>query len=141
MHEARVPGISSARCDPEPDLRRPGSRGGARLTAVIWLLILGAGVYVGYKVIPIYLNNYQLEDRMLAEARFAAVNRKPEETVREVIYREIQDRDIPARREDIHVQSTQRGVHIGVDYTVTVDLRVYQLHLHFTPTADAQPVY
>ncbi len=141
MHEARVPGISSARRDPEPDLRRPGPRGGSRLTAIIWLLILGAGVYVGYKVIPIYLNNYQLEDRMLAEARFAAVNRKPEETVREVIYREIQDRDIPARREDIHVQSTQRGVHIGVDYTVTVDLRVYQLHLHFTPTADAQPVY
>lgn len=141
MHEVRVPVISSARRHPEPNLRRTGSRGGARLKAIIWLLILGAAVYVCYKVIPIYLNNYQLEDRMQTEARFAVVNRKSEEAIRDVVYREIQERDIPARREDIRVQSTQRNVHISVDYTVTVDLRVYQLHLHFTPTVDAQALY
>ncbi len=140
MHEVRVPVISSAR-RPEPNLRRTGSRGSARLKAIIWLLILGAVVYVCYKVIPIYLNNYQLEDRMQTEARFAVVNRKSEEAIRDVVYREIQERDIPARREDIRVQSTQRNVHISVDYTVTVDLRVYQLHLHFTPTVDAPALY
>jgi hypothetical protein len=116
--------------------RRKRERGGARLKAIVWLLIFGAAIYVAAKVVPIYFANYQLQDKMLTVARFATVNRQSEEEVRDIIYREIQERDIPARREDIHVESNQRGVRISVEYMVTVDLRVYQLNLHFNPAAD-----
>jgi len=116
---------------------RMRSRGGARLKAIVWLLIVGAGIYVGAKVVPIYFANYQLQDKMQTEARFAMVNHRTNEEVRDVIYREIQDRDIPARREDIQVESSQRGVQIRVDYTVTVDLRVYQFNMHFTPSVES----
>ncbi len=113
------------------------SRGGARLRAIVWLLIVGSGIYVGAKVVPIYFANYQLQDKMQTEARFAMVNHRTNDEVQNVIYREIQDRDIPARREDIHVESNQRGVQIRVDYTVTVDLRVYQFNMHFTPSVES----
>ncbi len=116
--------------------RRKWERGGARLKAIVWLLIFGAAIYVAAKVVPIYFANYQLQDKMQTVARFATVNRQSEEEVRDIIYREIQERDIPARREDIHVESNQRGVRISVEYVVTVNLRVYQLDLHFNPTAD-----
>ncbi len=135
MRETSVPvGVVVSR-DAQSGLPRQASRGGARLRAIIWLLLLGSGVYVAYKVLPIYIANYQLQDRMQTEARFATVNHRSNDEIRDIIYREIQDRDIPARREDIHIESSQRGVNIRVDYTVTVDLRVYQWTLEFHPTA------
>ncbi len=123
-----------------PVSRRPRQalRGGARLKAILWLLILGSGAYVAAKVVPLYFANYQLQDRMQTEARYASANRLTNEQIRDAIYREIQDRDIPARREDIHVESSHRGVLISVDYTVTVDLRVYQWTIHFNPTAEGR---
>ncbi len=117
-------------------MNRKAERGGGRLKAIVWLLILAAGIYVAAKIIPVYFANYQLLDKMQTEARFATVNRRSDEQIRDIIYREIKDRDIPARREDIRVESTPRGVRISVDYTVTVDLQVYQLQLHFNPTAE-----
>ena len=117
-------------------MNRKGERGGARLKAVLWLLILFAVIYVGAKLVPVFFANYELLDKMQTEARFATVNRKSVEEIRDVIYREIQDQDIPARREDIHVESSPRGVRISVEYTVTLDLKVYQLQLHFKPSTE-----
>ena len=116
---------------------RAGSRGGSKLKALLWLLLLLAAGYVGYKLIPIYFANYQLLDKMQTEARFATVNRHSDEEIKNIVFREIQDREIPARRDDIRVlENSQRGVRISVDYTVTVDLNVYQLKLRFNPIAD-----
>ena len=136
MRESSLPDDSWLRRKREHGLPRTLSRGGAKLKAIIWLLVLGSAAYVGYKLVPIYFADYQLQDKMLTEARFATVNRRSSEEIRDVIFREIQEREIPARREDIRVETSQRGVRIVVDYTVTVDLRVYQLQLHFTPTAE-----
>jgi len=117
-------------------------RGGARLKAVIWLLILAAAGYVAYKLVPIYLANYQLQDKLQTEARFSTVNRRSDEELRNIIFREIEDRDIPAHREDIKIlENSPRVVRLSVDYTVDVDLKVYQLHLHFNPTAENRAVY
>ncbi len=122
--------------------RRTLERGGGRLKAIVWLLILAAGVYVAFKIVPIYLANYQLQDKMQTEARFATVNHRTDDELRDVIYREIRDRDIPARREDIKIlENTQRTVRLSVDYAVTVDLKLYELHLRFNPTAENRSVY
>ncbi len=123
-------------------MRRHRERGGAKLKAILWTAVLLAGLYAAFKVVPIYFANYQLQDQMQTEARFATVNHRTDEDLRNVIYKEIQDRDIPARREDIKIlENSQRGVRISVDYTATVDLTVYQLELHFTPTVDNRALY
>jgi folylpolyglutamate synthase/dihydropteroate synthase len=93
---------------------------------------------VGIKAVPVYFANYELQDRMETEARFAVVNRKSPDEVRDVVFREAQARDIPVAREDIKVESNERGVRISVNYTVTLDLRVYQWQLHFNPRADSR---
>ena len=122
-------------------MRHERQRGGARLKAIFWTAVLVACGFVAFKVVPVYFANYQLQDKLQVEARFATVNRRSDDELREVIHKEIQERDIPARREDIKVQQSQRGVRISVDYTVTVDLKVYQLQLHFTPSADNRALY
>ncbi len=116
-------------------MSRDWEHGAARRKAIIWLLVLGSIFYVGVKVVPAYFTNYQLQDKMWEEARFAQVNRLSAEDLRNVIYREAQRLDIPLRREDIHVEVSSRDVRIDANYTVAVDLRVYQFNLYFTPAS------
>jgi nitric oxide synthase oxygenase domain/subunit len=72
------------------------------------------------------------------EARFAGVNRKDGDAIRDDVYKKVRELGIPARREDIHVESVAPfNVRIWLDYSVPVDLRVYQLQLQFHPKGDS----
>jgi hypothetical protein len=116
-------------------IRNP-QRGGSNLKAIIWLAVIGFLVYCAIKIIPAYVSNYELEDVMKSEARFAGVNRRTPEQVREVVYKKIQELGIPAKREDIRVEPITDGYRISVRYTVQVQLPGYTLSLNFNPTAD-----
>ena len=122
-------------------MARDRMRGGSRLKALIWTVILIAGLYTGYKLIPVYFANYQLQDKMLEIARFATVNNMTEEKVRDAVFREVKEREIPARREDIKVSMSQRGVTISLNYTVHVDLILLQRELQFSPSVENRALY
>lgn len=49
---------------------------------------------------------------------------------------EAQKEDLPVQAENIKVESNVGNIHINVDYSVTVDLKVYQLTLNFHPAAN-----
>jgi len=91
---------------------------------------------VAYKILPAYVAEYQLADKMQEQARYANVNRYNEEQVRDNIFKVVKDLEIPVKREDIKVVANQDLVKISMDYTIPVDLLVYQLNLHFTPTSE-----
>jgi len=65
-----------------------------------------------------------------------AAERYSEEQVRDNIFKVVKDLEIPVKREEIKVVSNQDVVKISMDYTVPVDLLVYQLNLHFTPSSE-----
>ena len=115
--------------------------GSAKLKAILWTAILAFGVYTAYKLIPVYMANYQLSDKMVEESRFAVANRFTEEQVRDVIYREVQDLEIPAKKEDIKVLASLQTVRISLDYTVPVDLLFYHMDLHFTPSSEGKALW
>jgi hypothetical protein len=119
---------------PQPD--RSGERGGSKLNTVLTLLIVGFLVFCGVKVVPAYFANYQLQDSMETEARFAIANHKGEEDIREDIWKKVQELDIPAKRENIKITNSQGSVSISLDYVIPVDLRVYQFSIDFHPHAD-----
>jgi hypothetical protein len=98
--------------------------------------VLVAAVYAAFKIVPVYVAEYQLKDKMSEQARFAVVNRYSEEKVRDIIYQTIQDLDIPAKREDIKLTNTHAGMAISVSYTVPVDLLVYKTDLNFSPSSE-----
>ena len=50
------------------------------------------------------VNNYQLVDSMKEEARYAGVNRRDPELIRDDMYKKMKELDIPAKREDVHVE-------------------------------------
>lgn len=122
-------------------LRRAASeRGEGKLKAVIVTAILIFLVYVGVKVVPPYVSEYQLSEKMQETARFASVTRSNEDKIRETIFREIQDLDIPATKEDVKVTAAGGRVSISVDYSVPIDLMVYKFDLHFTPSSSNKDI-
>jgi len=116
-------------------------RGEGRLKAIIYTAILVVAVFSAFKIIPAYVNEYQLSDKIQETARFAVVNRYTDEQIRDEVFRTVQELGIPAKREDIKVTASRSLVTISLDYTVPVDLLVYQLNLHFTPSAENKSLY
>jgi hypothetical protein len=110
--------------------------GAGAIKAIVWTIVLIYGAFVAYKIIPPYVAQYQLTDKMQEQARFAVVNRYPEQQVRDNIYKVVQDLDIPVKKDEIKIVDTTTVVRISMDYTIPVDLLVYHLNLHFTPESE-----
>ncbi|MGH9677081.1 MAG: hypothetical protein ACRD36_08260, partial [Candidatus Acidiferrum sp.] len=116
-------------------------RGEGRFKAITYTVILVAALYAAFKLVPIYIAEYELVDKMQEQARYAVVNRSSEDKIRDIIFKEIEDLEIPAKREDIKVSSTMQVVKITVDYTVPVDLLFYHMDLHFTPSSENKALF
>ncbi len=117
-----------------------GQSGGGTLKAIVWTALLIYGAFAAYKILPAYVAQYQLADKMQEQARFSVVNHYTEEQVRDNIYKVVQDLEIPVKKEQIKVVSTNSVVRISMDYTVPVDLLVYHMDLHFTPSSENKSV-
>ena len=116
---------------------RNHERGGGNLKAVMFLVVLGVIGYLLVKIVPPYVNDYQLHDTLVSEARFFAARQKKPDAVREVVWKEIMDLRIPAQREDILVSEMGHTAHVEVKYTIPVELPGYTLNLNFNPTAES----
>ena len=115
-------------------------RGGARARLVLTLLFIAAMIFVAVEIIPPYFAYYQFQDAIKSEAKFALTGypKKSLDDIREDIYKKAQELDIPASRDAIQlsVDSQNGRVDIGLDYSVPIDLKLYQFTLEFHPHAD-----
>jgi hypothetical protein len=106
------------------------------------LFILAAAVYIGIKVVPYYVNNYEFQDALESEARFALANRKSVDDIVTDVYKKVRELDIPVDKKGIrvHYPAPEAGVasivEIDVDYSVNVEFPGYTLQLNFHPHAD-----
>ncbi len=121
--------------------RRRGQRGEGRAKAIIFTAIFLMAVYAAFKLVPPYVSEYELTDKMQEQARFAVVNRYTAEQIRDNIFKVVEDLDIPAKREDIKVTATPEVVKISLDYTVPVNLLLYSTELHFSPTSENKALF
>jgi hypothetical protein len=121
--------------------RRHAQRGAGRLQTILFFAILVILVYLAFKLVPAYVSEYQLVDKMQEQARYGVVNRYSEEQVRDNIFKVIQDLEIPAKREDIKVTVTQAIVKVSMEYSVPVDLLFYSTELHFSPSSESKSLY
>jgi hypothetical protein len=117
---------------------QPGEYGGSKMSLLVTLVILGAMAFTAVKIVPVYVENYQFQDSIEAESRFALTGypKKGPDDVRADIFKKAQELDIPVKSEDIRVSMTNGSVEIGTDYSVPIDLKVYQFTLQFHPHAD-----
>lgn len=120
---------------------RSSERGEGRLKAVVVIAVIVLFIYSAVKIVPAYFSDYQLSDKMQEQARFAVVNRYSEEQIREILFKTMQELEIPAKREDIKIVATNAVVKISLNYTVPVDLFFYHLDLHFSPSSENKALF
>lgn len=116
-------------------MRRESERGGGKVKVLFFLLVV-LGFYGSFKIVPRYINNYELQKAMTREARFSGVDQKSPQQVRDEILDQATQLGITASSDDIQVEPAANGCRISLSYTVPVDLLGFQLLLKFHPTAD-----
>jgi hypothetical protein len=96
---------------------------------------------VSVKVIPALINEYQFQDGIQTIARFATMNRQTPDQIREAVLKEAQKDNLAIGAEDIKVEATNGNVKINADYSVVVDLAVYQWTLNFHPSVSNNALF
>jgi cell division protein FtsL len=110
-----------------------------RFKTLFTLAVLAAIIFIAIKTLPAYVNNYQLQDHIRQLSIHLAVRTAPvtPDEVRDEVVAFAQDHGIPLTADNVKVTISRR-ISINLDYTVPVDLIVYTLRLHFTPSAENQ---
>ena len=115
---------------------RPSDSGIGSLRIIFVLLVLGSVAYVAIKLIPIYVNSYEVQDYIRQLAIKASVERVRPEAIQDQVTAHAVEQDLPVTRDNVKVTMSGGKVRIDMDYTVPVDLKVYILSLHFTPSSE-----
>ena len=121
--------------------QRRFERGEGKLKGIVIVVIIVLAIYTAWKIVPPFVNDYQLSDMMQEQSRYAMVNRYTEDQIRDKVYKEIVDLDIPVKREDIKIVANNNVVKISLDYTAPVDVLVYHADLHFTPNSETKSLF
>jgi hypothetical protein len=116
--------------------RRRSQRGEGKMKAAVFTAVIVLGIFLAFKLVPPYVSEYQLQDKMQEQARFGIVNRYSEEQIRDNVFKVVQDLELPIKREDIKVSVSLATVKISLEYTVPVDLLFYSTELHFSPSSE-----
>lgn len=117
------------------------ARGGSKVNLVIGLAITGALILFAVRIIPVYVRSYEFQDAVRSQAKFAGVEAKSPEAIREELLQKARQLNLPIRREQIQVSSRAAGVQITVRYSVPVDLIVRQVNLPFNYSADTSTAF
>ena len=89
---------------------------------MILVLLLVVLALVAYRLIPVYVDAYNFRDAMHTQAKFAAADEKPHDTIREELYRRARELDLPIEGEQIQISKGPDGTNIVTTFTVPVDL-------------------
>jgi hypothetical protein len=72
---------------------------------------------------------------MQTVARMASVSRQTPEQIRTSVLKEAKEADVTISPEDIKVEAVSGNITINAEYSVTIDLTVFQWTLNFHPSA------
>ena len=111
--------------------RSDGQRGEGRIGLLLSLAVLGVGIFLGVKIIPVRIAAYEFSDCLQQECRYAAV-RTVDEKVRQRILDKALELEIPLQKKNLTVQRTANEMMITASYEQPIDLKfttyTYRFH-------------
>ena len=147
IHAAALPEIGPDRSSPQLTLKKQNKadrnreKGAGHLKAIVITLLLISLVYAGFKVVPFLINEYAFQDGIQDIARYASAMRQDAGKVRLAVLKEAEKDEIPVTSEDIKIEGTGGNFRISADYSVIVDLKVYQWTLNFHPAVSNNALF
>jgi hypothetical protein len=113
-------------------------RGATRLTVMMWLGLLGMVIYVGYKVIPVYMDYARMKDTMMTKASVAQVL-KDEDILHDLV-RRAQELELPLTAEHFIVKRSEDRGTMTIKTAWDVELHFFgdlYVHIvHFEPAVE-----
>ena len=84
---------------------RDGQRGEGKLAFFITIIVIGSLAFCTFKMAPSYFANYQLQDAITTEARFATSTypKKSPDDIQEDVAKKIKELGVQAKKEDVKV--------------------------------------
>jgi hypothetical protein len=122
------------------DTMRLSGSGRITLNAILSLAFLAAVVFASIKIIPIYLNDCQLNDYMQNQTPYWLTEHATADGIRNNVVAKAQDLGLTLAPEDVTVDANGSHMSVSIDYHVPVDLKVYTLPLHFTHTSGSTAI-
>ena len=114
---------------------RRSERGFLSFTAILGLLFVVVMIFLAFKLLPHYINNYQLQDEIENLARTATYSVATESEIRKAIQSRANELGLRLEDRQITVRKGRGTVDIAVHYEVPVDLLARQVVLTFDPGA------
>ena len=102
------------------------------------LLVLVVAIFAASQIIPVYYHSYQFSEFVHEEVKFAVSARKSTETVRAEIVQQAKELGIPVGRRDIHITRRGPAFTVEIEYSLPLDLSVYQSQLKFHVTGSGE---
>ena len=94
--------------------------------ALLAVALSGVLVYLGIKLGPPLVNNYQFQDDINTVARFASyAQSRTEGNIREEVLRRAKDLGLPVKPDQVRVVKSTCRVNISVRYNVMVETRLH----------------
>ena len=98
-------------------------RGEGRIGFLIALILVGAAIFVGMKVVPVRITAYEFRDALREEARYGAVRDDDAQVVQRILQK-AEDLEIPLSKKNLEVKRTTGEMIIRAHYEQPIDLKV-----------------
>lgn len=114
---------------------RHSDSGNASIKTYLTLAFLVCLVYASIKIIPVYVNSFEIEDYIRQQTPFWLTQKASGDLIRGRVLEKARELNLPIDADQVQVDATSASVTVILDYTVPVDLKVYTVKLHFKSSA------
>jgi hypothetical protein len=117
----------------------------ATLKLALVVVVFGALILVGIKIIPPFFSNYELEDSIKTEALQSTYSTRSEDDIRAAVIKQARNYDIALTPQQVHISRLggfgSGSLTIEADYSVPVELPGYSTTLEFHPSTKNKGVF
>ena len=111
-----------------------GEEGKSSLGNIVFLLLVLAMIYFGFKFIPVRINTFAFLDAMNEEASFAA--HRNDKIIKDNLMRMAREKRLPITKEEIKLTREPGRMTVEADYTVQVDTIFFTYDWRFQEKVD-----
>ncbi len=104
-------------------MRGLNQRGEGRIGLLIALIVVGAAIFVGAKVIPVRINAYEFRDVLRQECRMGAV-RTDDAAMKRRILQQAKALEIPLKKKNLRIRRTASEMIVSATYEQPINLKV-----------------
>ena len=114
--------------------------GEGRFKGFLSLAFIAVVIFAGVKIIPVYVNAFELQDYLRSQTPFWLTQHATAESIRNNILAKAQDLNLPVSADNLTLEVSAMKVSVNIEYAVPVNLVVYIWPIHFTASSENRSI-